>query len=787
MSLSKTIPFSSEIIGNLTNNQFLWATVLVTLVFLLINIDLLTGNAVAIWDSDGAFVAYQIFVADFARNWKFALWDVWTAGGTPVSGDAQIGAYSPINVILGFIFGNSTLGFRHYWLFLWWLGGMGIMCLGKHFRVPAYGCAAIALGYLFCAMYITHAQHISLQVGFSFLPFIVWRLDVGLCEKRRLPILQAGALWGLAALSAYPGYTILTAFYCGIWIVGRLIFQNSNLEDTENSSNAGNSSVSRKSYIRFLIIALILGTLIGVAIFSPTYFAFLYEGAGTTSRSGALAKEMVLGDNPLHPGAISTFASPFIPVQKIYNSTLWAITDISMTSIYTGGLISVLALFSLANARREKWRYFIGLLGFFALACSLSTIFPFREWLYDLVYPTRFFRHPAIFRAYYLFSITTLALIGMRDLAQIINRGSLRSWNNFKLSSKVLGFAAILVFVTFVNSVNEIGGSLYLPYVHLFLLWGGICLIPYLRKFNKARLIIPVFIVLIAVFDAVCVLQISGLFVAKTDPPLVARWNKLDQEHSSRLDITNAGLARKESACLNENETPCTNLNNDQMIDKIPVFDSYITMVNSFQIEMMQNPVLKDMVIGSDRIWFSPKSVTIAPTLENYTKFAVRTSELKVAPLVIHTPQDMVEVKSNSQKPVDNLSEKQLTELKNSPPLSKISVNVIKYTPEELTFETQSPEDGWLLVTDRWARMWTAEVNNQPAEVFGGNFIFRAIKVSKGSNQISFVYRPISFPYLVILSWGMLFFILLISLYYKFGKDKFQKSKNITNEVDERS
>lgn len=763
-------------------NEFLLAILFFTFIFLLININLVRGTVVSIWDSDGQFVAYQTLVADYARSGKLALWDPLTDGGTPISGDPQIGSLSPLNVIIGFLFGGTTLGFRFYWLFIWWLGGLGIIFLGKHVKAPAYGSAVISLGFLFCGIYITNAEHISWLVGFSFLPIIIWRLDVALIYKRLMPALQAGALWGLSALSGYPGFTVLTVLYCGVWAIGRLIYKNK--IDIEGESHINNGTMSNRSYFRFVFISLSLSLIVGVLVLSPTYFSFLYENVGTTTRTETLSKEAIIVENPLHLGAISSFASPYIPVQKLHNSNLWVGTDVSMTSIYVGGIISVLALFSLINGSKDKWRWFLLFLALLALACSISNVFPFRAWLYDLVYPTRYFRHSSIFRAYYLFSITILALLGIRDLTIMLPHGSNITWERLKTSAQILAVSAILIFITFINSLTTVSGKTRLAYVHLFVIWGGICLIPYLRKLNKTWNIISLFIIFLAVFDAFCVYRLSSSFIATDDPALVQRWQNLDQNHSSNLDLTKTGLLREESACFSESQSPCTNLNNDQMFKKIPVFNSYNPQVNNFQVEMVKNPVLKNMAINSNRIWFSTQVAQVPPTMENFLRFAQRTSELGVAPLVVHSPQDMTHRKFNSNIISDQLSQNKQIDLENLPPLKQLNINLIKYTPEEFIFETESPSDGWLLVTDRWSRMWKVDVNNQPTGLYGGNFIFRAIEISAGHNTVRFVYRPIIFPYLIVLSWGLLGVIIIVSLYEKILRNNKRLKEIATPNLD---
>lgn len=502
MKLKNTINFFSFYKVIFKSEWFLW-TLLITIVFLIINNKLLLGTAVGVWDADGIFVPNQIMVADHARQGKFFIWDVWSNGGYGVAGDPNFAVFSPLSFFFGLITGGTTAGFRYYWLLMWWIGGFGVMMLGKHLKATAWGAAIVALGYLFSGIYISNAEHTSFVIGFSFIPLIIWRLDVSLSSERIVPALQAGAIWGLSALSAYVAFTILTGLCCGLWVLGRILFkerftlQNRRVESYDLTGN-------KQPSFRFAFISLFLILIIGGLVLSPTYFSYLYENDGTSNR-GVLSREKVLVENPLHPGAVSTFASPYIAIQKFYNSNLWAGMDISMGDIYAGAIVTVLALFALVNNRYDKWRWWLLFIALFALACSISQFFPFRGWLYDIVYPTRYFRHPAIFRAYYLFFITPLALIGIRDLALLIYKGSYYSWRNFKISSQILAVSAILVFVTVINSLGTIGGKINLAYVHVFVVWGGICLVPYIaNKFypRQRKVAVPIMLIILATFDA---------------------------------------------------------------------------------------------------------------------------------------------------------------------------------------------------------------------------------------------------------------------------------------------
>jgi uncharacterized membrane protein YfhO len=87
---------------------------------------------------------------------------------------------------------------------------------------------------------------------------------------------------------------------------------------------------------------------------------------------------------------------------------------------------------------------------------------------------------------------------------------------------------------------------------------------------------------------------------------------------------------------------------------------------------------------------------------------------------------------------------------------------LIAYTPTDLTFRYQAERDGWLLVTDRWARGWSAKVNGCTQLIMGGNFIFRAIPVVRGDNQVQFHFRPRRYFAFVRLSWLIMIVVLIV-------------------------
>ena len=737
-----------------SSQWFVWLGI-ATAVFLVSNQALLRGRAVGIWDAESVFYPYQVLVADHARSGRVVSWDPWSSGGLPAAGEPQLGAYSPLTVAVGLVMGGTAAGYITYWLAVWWLGGLGIFMLARTLRAPPWGACVVALGYLFCGVYTGQAQHMPLTAAFSFLPLVIWRVEAAFASASLRPAVEAGALWGMSALAAYPGLIVITAGFVVLWALGRWLC------DTRGRGAAGRpeerTAAEPLSY-RFLVGVLFAFFAVGVVVLVPTYVAFFFDGAGSHTRVGVLSREIAVGEGALHPGALSTFASPYLAMLQLpHLEKLWAYTDPSMVSIYAGAAMPILAMSALLFQPRERWRWWVLFLSLLSLGCAVSHVLPLRGWLYDWVYPTRFFRHAAVFRDYYIFSIAALALLGTRDLGASLARSGDRIWYRFAAAAAIVGALAIATFSSFTASWPNPNGHPIAAYVHLGIVWVGtmtLAIGAIVDRSNVFLRLAGVLLPLLAVSDALMTAGLSQNMIMNVGGhPMAAspdRWRALDRHHEARLDLTSAGLFRMDSACL---DPSCEFLANDQMITKQAVFSAYSAQLNQFHREIVEDPRLRRMAVGSDRIWFSRNGELVAPTKKNLAALRDRTKAVAAAPLLVHSPEAMLRIRWDAGVEGKHDEASRIAHL---PPAERLPAEVVRYDPTELVLRVQSPADGWLLVTDRWARQWHAEINGKPTTVFGGNFIFRAIEVPAGVSEIRFSYRASGFPWLLIASWGTL-------------------------------
>ena len=163
---------------------------------------------------------FYILVADFIRSGELLLWD--SVDERRVAG--RLGSdrgILPADGGPGLVDRPKRGGLSaHYWLTIWALGGLGVLPLARHLGAPSWAGCLAAIGWMFSGIYIGQAQLTCFIYSMVFLPWIIWRFDAAVACRSWSAAVQAGALWGLSALSGYPGLTILTSGYVLLWGAG---------------------------------------------------------------------------------------------------------------------------------------------------------------------------------------------------------------------------------------------------------------------------------------------------------------------------------------------------------------------------------------------------------------------------------------------------------------------------------------------------------------------------------------------------------------------------------------
>jgi len=689
---------------------------------------LLLGTAAPIWDGLEFFGPYQMLIGDYVRSGRFLLWNPFIAFGSPDAIEPQLGAFSPPVSFFGLVFGGSRHGFEIYWLLVWVLGPLGLLRLARHLGSPVWGAYAASVAWSMCGFYTGHAEHTAWITTMSSLPWILWRLDVAVTSERTWPAVEAGALWGLSALAGYPGLVLLNAAFAVVWGLGR----------------------SRRRIHGLTMLAVMGAT--GLVILSPAYASFAVEGRGYSHRAGPLPFEVAVESNALNPLAMVTLLTPGFALADVYDYT-----DISSRSLYVGPVVMVLAVVALF-ARGSLFRWLLLAAGLFALTAAFGHSLPVRGWLYDWVLPTRYFRHAAMFRAYPMLVLTLLAVFGAMDIDSMRGAGTRRMYTAFSAccALTVSALAAFLV-ATIVNRALSMDGLVFrLQPVGGWGLLSVLCLAVAVMmrgsdpvradRFRRVKSALPAVLMTAATLDALASAWVMRPIMYS---PATTQWRDLDTRHVADVTLTAHGLARV-----------ADNGNDFTFAPKIPAASGYAPLTGPLVREYLSEPVLLDAAVGVDRLWFSPIVAEVDRTSACLAELRSAAARMGSPPVVIHRRDAMEGAAGDSPA----VCRQAIAKLPAAERLRGGLVQVERYTPERLQLRVRVEQAGWLLVTDSWARGWTAIVNGQPAEVVGANFLFRGVRVGPGTNRIDFRYRPFGYPWLLVLSWGMLALVLAVTI-----------------------
>ncbi len=707
-------------------------------------------DRVLLFDALNLFTPYFSLVADYARSGELLLWNPWSNCGSPDAAYVEMGSYCPLTIAVGWLTGGGLSGFVVYWLLVWGIGGMGMLVLGRYLGAPWWGALTVTLGFMFSGFYLGQAPHTSWLFSYSFLPVILWRLDKSLICGRYRYAFEAGALYGVSAMAGYPPVVLLNGLFLAAWTAGRMLFRSC----CANEPDAGRAVAARHRQFAALCTVAVVG---GVVL-SPTYAAFFIDAAGYSERTGFLDRDIAVAQHALPVGALATTASPYLSLLKVTRADIWPDVWFGLCSVYVGSAIPFFAIVCLAARSRNRWHVYLAGLAAAALVLAVGDATPFRGWLYDICPPTRFFRHTAVFRIYYCFVLSILALYGTMHLHR---NGGTSNWHAKRIGTAVgvVVVGAVLVHGLGVARAQPADGGLYLANVQVAWAWLVIPVLLALPSVSgssrrNGQLVFAVFVCHALVDGGLSVVQYGrimtaaptavGLAIPDHDPDLSCHVRRVQYPHGRHP----------------------FNLN---LFDKTPTLQNYNTLNNRFHTRAgfgnaiwynldtnwSDEPILAAAVSGEpSRFWFAEEALECHVSDANFLAFVRRSRELNGVPLVVHNPDKVL--RRSPAGEAGSRDNEEAAKIRTLPAARRIDVRMVEYRPSTLRFEIDCPHSGWLLVTDRWARGWEVTIDNVRTSPHGGNFLFRAVHLAAGRHQVVYRYRPWGHPWLLFMSYLML-------------------------------
>ncbi len=98
------------------------------------------------------------------------------------------------------------------------------------------------------------------------------------------------------------------------------------------------------------------------------------------------------------------------------------------------------------------------------------------------------------------------------------------------------------------------------------------------------------------------------------------------------------------------------------------------------------------------------------------------------------------------------------------------SASIVSYSPNEIKIDVLSSGSGILILSDPYYPGWKAYVDEKQTKIYRSNYAFRGIVIPDGKHAVVFRYEPDSFRNGLIIAFGGVIGIVILSLYLKFGK-----------------
>lgn len=229
--------------------------------------------------------------------------------------------------------------------------------------------------------------------------------------------------------------------------------------------------------------------------------------------------------------------------------------------------------------------------------------------------------------------------------------------------------------------------------------------------------------------------------------------------------------------------------------DSFEVSDNYIKMISLQGIKYL----IKEMPVANSNL----KLIKEIPLGVSITNNIIRSEEIEklsfskiylyentaVLPRAFITPQFLF-TKATNEKKVFNLMladdfDLRKTVLLEEEPQEKFDSKNVKgnvkfasYTPNEVVLETESDNDGWLVLTDTYYPGWQAFVDGKEIRIYRGDFVFRAIALPKGQHQIKFIFEPTYWRISWIVSLTTLSLLIIAGVAIKFLIPKYFYRRN---------
>lgn len=725
---------------------------------------------VLFWGTAGLqFVPWRQYAYQLLDQGILPLWNPLNGMGAPLLANYQSALFYPPSWVLYPLyrfFGAEGIAIGYTLLIPLHLGwaGVGMMALLDTFGVNKRGQVISGMAFSFCGYFLARGNFFSMIWAGSWFPWLLWSIEYFLKKSEGhnrintvLPLVMISSMQLLAGHAQLTWYSML---FSGLWLLVRIF-----------------SSRPFKSKFAFILLNFFLGLLFGVLLslvqLLPTLEYLLQsQRADLYNYSSA----MVYSFWPWHLMGFllpDLFGNPGL-------GNYWGYGAFWEDAIYIGVMPFLMGITSIKFAikwNKDRFRettieqylvrflWIISIIGFLFALGDNTPLFP---WLYKHIPSFDMFQAPARFMLWPVFSLCFLAGI------------QAGAWS--RPVGKVRKRIKLLIPVGIGIMVAAGAGLIFLPNINrtiswAFLILGFFCsFYAILALFTPGSTLKPrqgLFWNSMVMFTFLADLALAGYGVNPfTDSKFFEDRNQSEQlstyaaedsfaryflPSDVEYDLKFERFLKFDSFLTNENWTEMRNflIPNLNLLDGISLvnnFDPLVPKRFSVWLEKLGELSWSDQekilgaanvkaVIRSDQdgnLVIDPISQeNIKNRFQWYSCATVANLEQNVLDLTFErlatTKSPCIIVESNSKLTT--------TSYQNSAPrIGNVVDNV-----NEIVVQVNTPENGWLEITDIGYPGWTVLIDGEKAQLLKADFIFRSVFVPKGDHLIQILYQPWTF------------------------------------------
>ncbi len=703
-------------------------------------------------DIAGQYLEWRSFLVDqILHQHAIPLWNPYEYAGAPFIGNPLSAIFYPPNII--FFFMDIGQAFKYLFFFNVFFFGVFSYLYARlviRSRLPSIFSSIIMMfnGVIVARINAGHVSNVDVLVWF---PLLLYFIEQSIRKESLKFVAFVGIVVGLTTLAGH----IQVAFYS--LFAGFLYFLIRGISEY----------IGDKNIIVFLrrLLFFSAGYLLGFCLASVQLLPVLEFGQLSTR--SIVSYEFATNFSIPIIQSVELFLPRIFGQPQLHFS--WGRGSFTEFSAYSGVLAYVFAVASFFYAK-NKITFTFGIFFLFSYLFVLGDYGPIFHLFYYYVPGFNHFRIPATMFFVFSFSISILAGIGLSGIYSLISKKKTTlKYFNAVLIVLVCILGVIIEVILIDQSViaffikEIISKKFEIQNVVLFsqllktdLLVSFVSLVVFVsvlhvKSFKKYFQVIVIGVVTVDLFFfGFPLLTTSNSYIDQNEENII---KKIDVKNFRVIDLANINplILQRENGKQVRSYSPAL-LSNfrdylwsagthpDQPYEPYVSLD-VITHYNILKLLNVGYIISNKEIKNSNIIKIDhQKDLFLYKIYDTYPK----------AFTVVHAEQDqdkniLEKLKSDSFQPRKTIFFNSKYPSYENKEYQSRNVIVKEKTANIITMSTISPQNEYLFTSEIWYPGWKVYVNGKEKNVLKADYIFRAVKLSKGNNEIEFIYDPVSF------------------------------------------